>query len=265
MKAAAFTWHHATAIADATSTATTSAATSSAKIIAGGQSLGPMLNLRIAQPDTLISIAHLPALHAVSETATDITIGAAITHAQIEDGLAPDIGHNILPGIAANIAYRAIRNRGTIGGSLCHADPAADWVTTLLALGATALISNGATIRAIALPDFLTGALRTCLAPGEILQAIRIPKLGPHTRFGYYKACRKPGEFAHAMAAVFQSPATSRIIIGATGGRPLIFENADATPATIDTALAATNPNANPVTTHMQLIAVNRAWENLTP
>lgn len=260
MKAAAFTWQHATAIANATASASPST-----KIIAGGQSLGPMLNLRIAQPDTLISIAHLPELHAVSETATDITIGAAITHAQIEDGLAPDIGHNILPGIAANIAYRAIRNRGTIGGSLCHADPAADWVTTLLALGATVLISNGATIRAVPLPAFFTGALRTCLAQGDILQAVRIPKLGPHARFGYYKACRKPGEFAHAMAAVYQSPAANRIIIGATGNIPLIFENAEATPTTIDTALAARLPNANPVTTHMHLIAVNRAWENLTP
>jgi carbon-monoxide dehydrogenase medium subunit len=260
MKAAAFSWQHANSIADASK-----AASRGAKIIAGGQSLGPMLNLRIAQPDALVSIAHLPELHAVSETGTDITIGAAITHAQIADGLAPDIGHNILPNIAANIAYRAIRNRGTIGGSLCHADPAADWVTTLLALGATALISNGAAIRAVALANFFTGTFRTCLAPDEILQAIRIPKLGPDARFGYYKACRKPGEFAHAMAAVYHSPHINRIIIGATGGIPLIFENSEAAPDTIDTALAARTPQSDPVTTHMQLIAVNRAYENLTP
>lgn len=260
MKAATFTWHHAASIADATSTASRGA-----KIIAGGQSLGPMLNLRIAQPDALISIAHLPELRTVGETETDITIGAAITHSQIADGLAPDIGHNILPGIAANIAYRAIRNRGTIGGSLCHADPAADWVTTLLALDATALINNGTTIRAVALANFFTGTFRTCLAPDEILQAICIPKLSPHARFGYYKACRKPGEFAHAMAAVFTAPNNNRIIIGATGNIPLIFENNEATPATIGIALAARAPNSDPVTTHMQLIAVNRAYENLTP
>jgi carbon-monoxide dehydrogenase medium subunit len=261
MKAAAFTWDAATNIGQAAA-----AAQAGAKIIAGGQSLGPMLNLRIAQPDALISIAHLPDLRSVSETAAHVTIGAGITHAQISDGLAPDIGAEILPRIAENIAYRAIRNRGTIGGSLCHGDPAADWVTTLLCLDATALISDGTTLRAMRLTDgFFAGAFRTCLAATEILQAVRIPKLPAGARFGYYKACRKPGEFAQAMAAVFASPTHRRIVIGALGVAPLVFEAAEATPETIATALAARAPDLENVTRHMQLIAVKRAFAALTP
>jgi carbon-monoxide dehydrogenase medium subunit len=260
MKAAGFSWENADAVAPAGE-----AAARGAKIIAGGQSLGPMLNLRIAQPDALVSIAHLPALKSVSETEAFVTIGACVTHAQIADGLTPDIGHGVLPRIAEHIAYRAVRNRGTIGGSLCHADPAADWVTTLLALDAVALISNGKSNRAVPMAAFFTGAFRNCLAPDEILTGVQIPKLGRDARFGYYKACRKPGEFAHAMAAVFTAPARHRIVIGAMGGIPLVFENAEAEPHVIATALAVRAPQLDDVSRHMQLVAVKRAFESLTP
>jgi carbon-monoxide dehydrogenase medium subunit len=109
-----------------------------ARLLAGGQSLGPMLNLRLVRPAMLVSIAHLPELGAVSESADAVTIGAGVTHAAIADGRTPDI-NGILARIAQGIAYRAVRNLGTIGGSLCHADPAADWLTTLTALGASIL------------------------------------------------------------------------------------------------------------------------------
>jgi carbon-monoxide dehydrogenase medium subunit len=254
MKAAVFTWE-----APESLQAASRAAGQGSRLIAGGQSLGPMLNLRIAQPESVVSITQIADMRGTSETASHVILGACITHSQIEDGLVPDIGSKILPRIAANIAYRAVRNRGTIGGSLCHADPAADWVTTLLALNAEALTSS----RAIALQEFFTGAFRTCLAPGEILTAIRIPKLGGDKKFGYYKACRKPGEFAHAMAAILQTGAKNRIVIGAMGGIPLVFEGIEAEPATIATALATRAPALDAVTRHMQLIAVKRAFENL--
>jgi carbon-monoxide dehydrogenase medium subunit len=254
MKAAAFTWQ-----APDTTDAAARAAGQGARIMAGGQSLGPMLNLRIAQPESVVSILQIPGLMDVSETATHVILGAAITHSQIEDGLTPDAGNKILSRIAANIAYRAVRNRGTIGGSLCHADPAADWVTTLLALNAEVLTSN----RAMALQDFLTGAFRTCLAPGEILTAVRIPKLGAEQKFGYYKSCRKPGEFAHAMAAILQTGTKNRIVIGAMGGVPLVFEGFEAEPTTIAPALATRASDLDAITRHMQLIAVKRAFESL--
>lgn len=230
MKPAAFDLARPASLAEACALLATSG--DNARAIAGGQSLGPMLNLRLATPALLVPLAPLAELAGAQETATAITLGASVTHAAIADGLVPDLPPGgILAGIAAHIAYRAVRNRGTIGGSLCHADPAADWPCTLSALGAVALTSDATGgQRDIPLDDFLLGAYRTALRPGEILYAVRIPKPGAGARFGYHKSCRKPGEFAHAMAAVLDDPGRGirRIAIGATGGRLLRAATADA-------------------------------------
>jgi carbon-monoxide dehydrogenase medium subunit len=260
MKAAAFSF----AVAE-TLHAASAALAAGARPMAGGQSLGPMLNLRLAQPHAVVGLDRLPELSGASETATHIILGAAVTHAQIEDGATPDIGTGILARIAAGIAYRAVRNRGTIGGSLCHADPAADWVTTLLALNAEAVTFAQTGGRAIALRDFFAGAFRTVLAPGEFLRAIKIPKLRSDESFGYYKSCRKPGEFAHAMAAVFRAPDARRVVIGALGTIPVRLEGAEAEPAAIATALRSQAPGLDEIAMHMQLIAVKRAFESLAP
>lgn len=260
MKPAPFTWYAAAAL-----TTAAPALAAGARVIAGGQSLGPMLNLRIAQPDTLVSIARLPALTGVSDSGDHVVIGACVTHAQIEDGLVPDIGGGILPRVAANIAYRAVRNQGTIGGSLCHADPAADWVTVLLALSAQALTHGPDGDRAIPLEAFFTGAFRNALAAGEILRAVRIPRLKPGARFGYYKACRKPGEFAHAMAAVCEDGVDRRVVIGALGGTPMVLKGADAAPDQVGDAFRIRAAALDQVTRHMQLIAVKRAFARLSP
>jgi aerobic carbon-monoxide dehydrogenase medium subunit len=98
-----------------------------AKIFAGGQSLGPMLNLRLARPGRLVDIRHLSELRAVHADSKFFSIGSTLTHAEIEDGAIEDFTRGLLPFVARGIAYRAVRNRGTIGGSLAHADPAADW------------------------------------------------------------------------------------------------------------------------------------------
>jgi carbon-monoxide dehydrogenase medium subunit len=127
MKPAPFEHARPATLADAISAL--AAAGGSARVLAGGQSLGPMLNLRLAQPRLLVQVRHLPELAGVTADDDAVTIGACVTHAAIADGLVPDIGGNVLARVAGNIAYRAVRNRGTIGGSLCHADPAADWVT----------------------------------------------------------------------------------------------------------------------------------------
>jgi carbon-monoxide dehydrogenase medium subunit len=236
-----------------------------ARLLAGGQSLGPMLNLRLVRPATLIAIGHLPELCAVADTADAVTIGAGVTHAAISDGRTPDIGERILARIAEGIAYRAVRNRGTIGGNLCHADPAADWLCTLVALGASVLTVSVDGGRTIALAQLVSGAFRTVLQPGEIVQAIRVPRPSPGARFGYHKACRKPGEFAHAMAAVLIDEARGirRAAIGAVGGAPVVLKGADAVPATLEQALGASGLDA--VARHQQGIALQRAIEQAAP
>jgi carbon-monoxide dehydrogenase medium subunit len=235
-----------------------------ARLLAGGQSLGPMLNLRLVRPAMLVSIAHLPELGAVSESADAVTIGAGVTHAAIADGRTPDI-NGILARIAQGIAYRAVRNLGTIGGSLCHADPAADWLTTLTALGASILTWSEAGGRSIPLAQFVTGAFRTALAPAEIVQAVRIPRPSPEARWGYYKACRKPGEFAHAMAAVLVDPGRNlrRAVIGAVGGPPVVLEGARVAPATAEEALAGAGLGA--IARRMQAVALQRALAEAAP
>jgi carbon-monoxide dehydrogenase medium subunit len=198
------------------------------KILAGGQSLGPLLNLRLAQPDLLVDITGIPELRRVEEDSAAITVGACVTHADIEDGRVPDVTGGALPGVARGIAYRAVRNRGTLGGSLAHADPAADWIASLAALGAEVVIRGASGTRRLAIEDFVTGVFEVALAGGELLEAVRIPRPSRGARWGYYKLCRKTGELAQAIAAVLSDPdrGVCRAVIGATETTPVVFADA---------------------------------------
>ena len=204
------------------------AADGSAKIIAGGQSLGPMLNLRLVAPELLIDISGLRELKQAERDGDALVIGACITHSDIEDARIPDVTSGAMLRAASAIAYRAVRNRGTIGGSLSHADPAADWVSVLSALGASVMLESLKGTRHLPVVQFVTGALETALRPGEIVVSVRVPMMQSSARWGYVKACRKPGEFAHAMAAVLIDPetASSRAVIGAIDRAPIVIEDA---------------------------------------
>jgi carbon-monoxide dehydrogenase medium subunit len=197
------------------------------KIMAGGQSLGPMLNLRLVAPDTIVDITGLAELKHVEVTGDELVIGACVTHADIEDGRIPDVTRGAMQRVASAIAYRAVRNRGTVGGSLSHADPSADWVSTFAALGATLSLRSAKGARGVAMKDFMLGALESVLQPGEMLEAVRVPVMSRSARWGYVKSCRKTGEFAHAIGAVLIDPeaGSARIVIGAVEAAPIIVEN----------------------------------------
>jgi aerobic carbon-monoxide dehydrogenase medium subunit len=226
MKPAAFEFVRAGSIAEATRLLGETNGTALA--VAGAQSLGPMLNLRLVQPRLLIDVTGIPDLTRVEDTANALTIGACITTANIEDQYLPLRGLEALPPIAMHIAYRAVRNRGTVGGSVCHADPAADWVSALCALGAECLIAGPTGGRRMPIEQFVTGAYETALVSGEILEAIQLPRPSANGRLGYCKVCRKAGEFALAIGAVLNDPERGqlRIVIGATGGRPIVIADA---------------------------------------
>jgi carbon-monoxide dehydrogenase medium subunit len=196
-----------------------------ARIIAGGQSLGPMLNLRLVQPELIIDIAGLAELTQAERSSDELVIGACITHGDIEDGRIPDVTRGAMQRVASAIAYRAVRNRGTIGGSLSHADPAADWVSALPALGAKVRLRSTTGVRGLAIENFITGALESALRSGEIVEAVCVPVMRPSARWGYVKACRKPGEFAHAIAAVMIDPelGAARVVIGAIEAAPIVL------------------------------------------
>jgi carbon-monoxide dehydrogenase medium subunit len=199
-----------------------------AKLIAGGQSLGPMLNLRLAQPDLLIDVAGLPDLLEVREHDDRLEIGAGVTHADIEDGRVADITQGVLTTVARGIAYRAVRNRGTLGGSLAHADPAADWLAALPLLDAEVGARGPAGERRIGAGGLITGAFTTVLEPDEIIRTVVVPRCGSGTRFGYRRFSRKEGEFAHALGAVLHDPTRNvcRAVIAAIDGPPIVVEDA---------------------------------------
>jgi carbon-monoxide dehydrogenase medium subunit len=153
-----------------------------------------------------------------------------VTHADIEDGRVPDVTNGAMPTVAAGIAYRAVRNRGTIGGSLTNADPSADWVSALSALGAEAIVRRADGARILAVEDFVIGALETVLGANELLEAIRVPAQSASAQWGYYKVCRKPGEYAQAIGAVLldRPRKVFRAVIGATERKPLMLADARA-------------------------------------
>jgi aerobic carbon-monoxide dehydrogenase medium subunit len=226
MKAAAFAYERPSDLSAALALVARAAGT--AKIIAGGQSLGPMLNLRLVEPDLVIDISGLSELKFAERRGNELVIGACVTHGDIEDGRIPDVTRGAMQRVASAIAYRAVRNRGTIGGSLSHADPAADWISALSALGAKVSLRSTAGARDLLIEEFITGALESALHPGEILEAVRVPVMTPSARWGYVKACRKSGDFAHAMAAVLIDPehTTARAVIGALDAAPIVLRDA---------------------------------------
>src|SRR5258705_12933863 len=199
-----------------------------AKAAAGTQSLGPMLNLRLVQPKLLVDLRFIEELRSFKEEKDSVTLGACATNAQIEDGKAPDPARGFMREIASNIAYRAVRNRGTIGGSLVHADPAADWPSALTLLGAVAIIAGVQGRREVPVERFITSLFQTDLKQEEILVAVRIPKRSAAARFGYWKFCRKAGEFPQAIGGALHDPerAEARAVIGATGAAPYLLGSA---------------------------------------
>src|SRR6267142_6124509 len=162
-----------------------------AKILAGGHSLIPAMKLRLMQPPLLIDIGRIKDLAFITEDTDQIRIGAATTHYQIESSDLLKTICPLLPECAAHIGDVQVRNKGTIGGSVAHSDPAGDWPAAIIALGAEMIAIGKNGERAIKADDFFVDLLATALNPGEILREIRIPK--PTGRFGHaYEKARHP-------------------------------------------------------------------------
>lgn len=207
-----------------------------AKYIAGGQTLGPMINLRLTQPDSLIDISGIVELREVVEEIGGIRIGGGIRHSEIEDLKVPDVSGGLLPRAAKTLAYRAVRNRGTIGGSLAHADPVAEWPTLLMALQATVHIFGRSGKRSLPIDQFLLGYLTTALDEDEIVTAVSIPRIEAGARVGFKKFCRKSGEFAHSIVGVVisKNSGQSCVSLGSAAGTPIRLPTVASTVASVD-------------------------------
>lgn len=266
MKAPAFDYQRPRDLA--TAAAALRGASGNVKLLAGGQSLLPMLNLRLARPDILVDISRIEELRGIEDRGDVLRIGAAVTHAELEDRPLP--GGAMLREVAHGIAYRSVRNRGTIAGSMAHADPAADWPLALAVLGATLVVDGAQARRTMPAGDFMQGPFTTRLMDGDIIVAVDVPKLSRGARFGYYKFCRKTGEFPEASAAAVFDPETkqARLYVGALPGAPqpldeLAYDIAERglpalTEAAVERAVAQL-PNLEPIARRMQRAAVTRA------
>jgi carbon-monoxide dehydrogenase medium subunit len=163
-----FEFHRPQSVADAVALLRTNEA---AKLLAGGQSLLPVMKLDLAQPSDLVSLAGLAGLREIRSEGKDLVIGALVTHDEVSTS--EEVRRRIpgLAGLAGGIGDAQVRNRGTIGGSVAHADPAADYPAAVLALGATIVTDR----RQIAADDFFQGFFQTALEPDEIITAVRFP------------------------------------------------------------------------------------------
>ena len=195
-----------------------------AKLLAGGHSLLPVMKLRLAEPDRLIDIGGLSELRGVREDGDRVRIGALTTHREIEVDPVLRRRCPILPETAAVIGDRQVRNRGTIGGALAHADAAADYPAAILALDAEVVARGPGGERAIPAADFFVEFLTTALAPDEVLIEIRVPALPPRTGASYQKLANQASGYAIVgVAAVVTLDGEGRCAaarVGVTGAGP---------------------------------------------
>jgi len=199
-----------------------------AKVLAGGQSLVPALNLRMMAPSVLVDINRVPELTGIFQNAAGITLGALTRHRQLERD--PIIARAIpmLASAAPLIAHLPIRSRGTMGGSLSHADPAAELAAACLACDATMVLRGPNGKREVPAVSFNLGVFTTALMPGELLVAVRFPSWPATRRHGFQEVARRHGDFAICGAAVtvdLQSDGRcgdARIVIFGVADHPLL-------------------------------------------
>jgi carbon-monoxide dehydrogenase medium subunit len=203
-----------------------------AKPLAGGQSLIPAMNFRLATPAVLVDLNGLPELSYVTTGANGLRIGGMTRHRALERS---DLVARDAPLVAAAmpfVAHPAIRVRGTLGGSVAHADPAAELPAALLALQATFLLKNRRRSRGVPAADFFTGLFSTALEPGELLTEVAIPRLGPRTACAFEEMSRRHGDYALAGAAAVVALdergrcSTVRVALLGVADRPVLAEHA---------------------------------------
>jgi aerobic carbon-monoxide dehydrogenase medium subunit len=172
-----------------------------AKILAGGHSLVPMMKLRLAQPKHLIDLRKVPGLNTIKEDGAMIAIGAMTTHWEVESSKLLQAKCAVVSDTAKIIGDPAVRNKGTIGGSLAHADPAADMPATVIALGAEVVCQGGKGKRTVKVDDWFQGLMATALGEDELLVEIRVPVLAAGTGSAYMKFAHPASRFAIVGAA----------------------------------------------------------------
>lgn len=255
MKASAFSYARATSIANALDLLATHG--ESAKVLSGGQSLMPAMNFRLISPELIVDIGELAELRGIERDRDVLRIGALTRHVDLMRS--PEIAKHapLLTEAIVHVAHPAIRNRGTIGGSLAHADPAAELPACMLALEATIIVRGQDGERRIKAEDFFTGIYETALTPEELLVAVEIPVARKDSAHFFHEFARRHGDYAivgMAAQASMQHGVFSdlRIAFFAVGDRPVLAKAAaklvgvTVTPAILSEASVALGDELEP-------------------
>ena len=204
-----------------------------ARPLAGGQSLVPLLNFRLARPSVLVDLNRIEALARITVEDGALRLGAMARQASVETDARVARGWPLLTESIGHIAHPQIRNRGTVGGSLAHNDPAAELPAVMLALDAEMSAQGPQGQRTIAARDFFAGTMETALGADELLTEIAVPALPEGTGWGFQEAARRQGDFALVAVAVLLRPTGSgqidaRVVVTGTGGGPVRMRSAEA-------------------------------------
>jgi aerobic carbon-monoxide dehydrogenase medium subunit len=197
------------------------------KILAGGMSLVPMMKLRLASPLRLVDLSRVPGLSGITEDKGSIRIGAMTTHHEVEDSALLRGKCPLLAETASNIGDVQVRNVGTIGGSVAHADPAADYPAALLALEAKVRLVSAKGERTIALTDFLVDTMTTSIEPGEILQEVIVPVESANVGVSYQKMVQPASGFAIVGVAARVGKKFVRVGVTGLAGKAYRAENVE--------------------------------------
>ena len=209
-----------------------------AKVLAGGHSLIPAMKLRLSQPRVVVDIGRIRDLHSISERDGKIAIGALTTHYELESTDFLKRSCPLLPEVAGKIGDIQVRNKGTIGGSCVHADPAGDWPAAMLALDAEFEIGSPRGNRTVVAKDFFVDMLTSAVQPDEILKFIRVPVTAKTT--AYVKFAQKASGFAIAGIATVLDKARKDVAIAVTGVAAKVYRAADAESSLRGSELSAT-------------------------
>jgi carbon-monoxide dehydrogenase medium subunit len=178
-----------------------------AKVLAGGQSLIPLLNMRLAGPAYIVDINHISELNYIEAEDGYLAIGATVRQRQVERSSLVQAQHPILIEVVQHIGHMQIRNRGTIAGSIAHADPAAELPALLTCLNGEVVAQSISAERVIKAGEFFTGYLSTCLEAGEMLTEVRFPWIAPQSGWAFMEFARRAGDYALVGAAAVVTPA----------------------------------------------------------
>jgi len=185
------------------------------KVLAGGQSFVPLLNMRLASPSYIVDINHIAELHYIEQEDGYLAIGATVRQRQVERSVLVQDKHPLLIEVIKHIGHMQIRNRGTVVGSVAHADPAAELPALLTCLNGEVLVQSIHGERVIKAEEFFTGYLSTALEPGEMLTEVRFPLIAPKVGWAFLEFARRSGDYALVGAAAVLTPAADDHCISA--------------------------------------------------